>query len=177
MLPVPSPGSRPGDAIWAGNGDSLRPLGGRGSSLEPGDSIDFPCEPPGDFNFNGGVDVRICELGEPRPSSSSNLITSSGRGNAAAGSDGKPEAPSDDINDSSTIWTSPCSGKSKGSAGSLAKLYVSCRTAEPIHHAYLHYRPPLADERLSRISVPNSRCDHQMDVFQSLPARAKEGAS
>ena len=103
MFAVPLLGSRLGEAVWVGSGDSLRPLGGCGSSLEPGDPIDFPCGPPGDFNFNGGVDVRICELGVPRPSSSSSLTTSSGRCNAAVGSDDKPEAPSDDMNDSSTI--------------------------------------------------------------------------
>lgn len=40
-------------------GDSLRLLGGRGSSLELGDSDIFPKELPGIFSRKGGVDACI----------------------------------------------------------------------------------------------------------------------
>jgi hypothetical protein len=48
-----------GDAVRGGIGDSLRLLGGRGSSLELGDSDVFPSEPPGILSRKGGVDVCI----------------------------------------------------------------------------------------------------------------------
>ncbi len=94
------------DAVRGGIGDSLRLLGGRGSSLELGDSDTFPSEPPGDFSLRGGVDACIREFGvlwTTTPSSASSSTTRGSCWKAPTLSDSDPEWPSEDMNDSSTI--------------------------------------------------------------------------